>query len=448
MKTIFRNLAFGAALTGIGIVSGTTALAQDVCTEVEAKQALYAQFTSNFDKKEIDRRKVAIDAGKQYVQKYGACADDKAIVDYLNANIPAMEKAVQDTQRKAAQDALFTRFDTAVKGTGGKANPADTLTSGKDIVAQNPDFLDVILVLGSVGFDQATLPTPIDTYNNDTIQYAKMAIQKLESNTPSKTGNYGVLQYSYKTKDFPDGRSNALGAMNYNIGYLMYYRQGKDNPEKRKEALPYFYKSIQYNSFSKKEPLVYQAIGAWYLDEAIKIDKERQVKLAANGNKDNDETLAMVANQKGYADRAIDAYARAYKLAKEDKNQKKEYVDNLYSRLKELFAFRYDGKTDNIDSFVATVQSKPMPDPSTAITPVKEEVPVTSTSTTSTTTVTTPDATAPVKTTTNGTTTVTTKTATTGTTAVTTKTTTGTGTSATTKSKVTKPATPKKKGTR
>ncbi len=449
MKTIFRNLGLGVLMAGCAAVTATTTFAQDPCTaDIEAKQALYKQFTDNFDKKEVEKKKAAVTSGKQYVEKYAACADDKAIIDYINGQVPSLETSIKKIETGAKTDALFKRFDTAVKGTNDAANPSETYAAGKEIVALNPDIIvDVLLVLGSVGVEQATATTPVDTYNADTIEYAKMAIQKLEANTPSKTGNYGVYQYSYKTKDYTDGKSNALGMMNYNIGYILYYRQGKDNAEKKKEALPYLYKATQYSSFSKKNPFLYQTIGAWYLDEAIKIDKERSVKLKEAGNKDTDETLAMVANQKGYADRAIDAYSRAYKYAKEDKNQKKEYVDGLYGKLKDLYGFRYDGKTTGIDEFVATVQNKPMPDPTITVTPVKEEVPATTSETTPSPTKPVTPATTPTK----PTTTTTTKPATTPTKPVSTTTPTkpepkpAADTTATTK---TKKPTPKKKGTR
>lgn len=401
MKTIFRFLALGILMAVFSAVTVTSSFAQDVCKDVEPKQALDKEFRDNYDKvQDLAKQEIAVKAGKQYIEKYGECAADKDFVQYLKDNLPGIEKGIADAKKaqevkiKAeATQALFTRFDTAVRGTNGKANAPEVYASGKEIVAGDPNFLDVIIVLGSVGFDQAILPTPVDTYNEDTIQYAKMAIQKLEANTPSKTGNYGVLQYAYKNKDYPDGKSNALGWMNYNIGYITYYRQGKDNPAKKKEALPYLYKATQYTSFNQKNPFLYQTVGAWYLDEAIKIDKDRKVKITAAGDKDTDETLAMLAMQKGYADRAIDAYARAYKFAKDDKNSKKDYTDNLSARLKELYVFRYDGKTVGIDEFVATVQSKPLPDPSAAITPVKDET----TTPPATTSTTTPAETAPAK---------------------------------------------------
>jgi hypothetical protein len=376
MKTIFRALTLGFMMSAVPAVS---VLAQDVCTEVEAKQALYKQFTDNIPsaqaKKSIDERKTAVSAGKQYVEKYGACADDKQIVDYLKANVPAMEKAINDEQAKQQTGALYTRFDKAIDA----ANTTEIFASGKEILAKEPDFADVTITLASAGFDQSVANPPIDTFNSDTITYSKMAIQQIEAGKPSRTGNYGVKKYSYKTDKF-GGKENALGLMNYNIGYILYYRQGKTDPAKKKEALPYLYKSTQYNAFSKNDPFVYQTIGAWYLDEAIRLDTDRTAKTKAAGNKDTDETLALLGVVKGYVNRSIDAYARAYKLASAPGGDVKR-KDALYAKLKELYAFRYDGKTEGIDAFVATVMNNPMPDPMTEVTPVVEAAPATTTTT-------------------------------------------------------------------
>ncbi len=115
--------------------------------------------------------------------------------------------------------------------------------------------------------------------------YSRNGIQQIEAGKKSVTEGYGVKKYSYKTDKFNDGKSSALGSLNYNIGYILYYRQGKDNPAKKKEALPYLYKSTQYNSFAKNFPFIYQTIGAWYLDEAIRINGERQKLITAAGEK-------------------------------------------------------------------------------------------------------------------------------------------------------------------
>ena len=378
MKTIFRALTLGFMMSAVPAVS---VFAQDVCTEVEAKQALYKQFTDNIPsaqaKKTIDERKVAVQAGKQYVDKYGACADDKQIVDYLKANVPAMEKAINDEQLKLEIGNRYTAFDKAIDA----SNTAGIFSSGKEILAKEPDFVDVTISLASAGFDQSVANPPVDTFSNDTITYSKMAIQQIEAGKPSRTGNYGVKKYSYKTDQF-GGKENALGLMNYNIGYILYYRQGKTDPAKKKEALPYLYKSTQYNAFSKTDPFVYQTIGAWYLDEAIRLDAERVAKTKAANNTDTPETIAQLGVVKGYVNRSIDAYARAYKLASAPGGDAKR-KQALYDKLKELYAFRYDGKTEGIDAFVATVMNNPMPDPMTEVTPVVEAAPATTTTTTS-----------------------------------------------------------------
>jgi hypothetical protein len=178
--------------------------------------------------------------------------------------------------------------------------------------------------------------------------------------------------------------------MNYTVGYIMYNRQ-----DKKKDALPFLYKSTQLNSATKNFPESYRQIGAWYLDEAIRIDTERTTKITAAGNKDTEETLALLGTQKGYAERSIDAYARAYRIASASPQTAKEYKDALYTKLKELYAFRYDGKTTGIDEFVAGVMSKPMPDPTTTVTPVTVTPAITSTTGSTTDTTATPGATAP-----------------------------------------------------
>lgn len=352
--------------------TAVSVFAQDACTaDIEAKQALYKVFTDNLSKKTIEAQEAAVDAGKQYVSKYGTCAEDKQIVDYLNTNLPPMEKAIAAAKKGANQTILINNFNTAVKG----SKTADILNYGKQLADSDQDLaLDVTITMASAGFDQAVATPPVDTYNNDTINYSKQAIQQLEANKTSKTGDYGVNQYSYKTDKF-GGKENALGLMNYNIGYIMYYRQGKTDPAMKKAALPYLYKATQYNAFSKTDPFVYQSIGAWYLDESIRLDAQRLAKVKEAGNKDTDETLSLLGMEKAYAERSIDAYARAYKLATDTARK-----NALYDKLKQLYSFRYD-KTDGIDAYVATVTNNPMPDPTTEPTPVKEAAPATPTTT-------------------------------------------------------------------
>ena len=72
-----------------------------------------------------------------------------------------------------------------------------------------------------------------------------------------------------------------------------------------------------------------------------------------------------------YIDRAIDAYARAYKLAYELKRV------NYHKKLIELYKLRFnlvsEVEADGIKKYIEKLLSQPMPDPATPVVPVVEE---------------------------------------------------------------------------
>lgn len=373
MKAIYRNLALGIFLAVFAVVTAAPTFAQDVCKDVDANQALYKKYTDNYAGN-LEQVKTAIAAGEEYIQKYEVCKDDKGAatyaeqVNYLKGALPERKDFIKKTEDAAAAKALYDRFNTAAKA----KNVADILASGKDVLAKYPDDLDVTIIMASAAFDEVIAKPTVTTYNNDVITYSKKAIQQIEGGKTSKT--YGAWSYGLKDKN------NALGILNYSIAYTMLL-----DASRKKEAAPYFYKATQYESNVKSNPFIYQAIGANYLDEILALDKKRTDIIKAAGDKDTPESLEVEAMQKGYAERAIDAYARAYKNAKGDPKQKKEYVDSLSGRLKELYASRYTGKTlDNVDTYVTTVTSKSLTDPATKVDPVKEDPPPTTPAATTT----------------------------------------------------------------
>lgn len=423
MKIIFRALTLGILLSAF---TAAPTFAQDPQAE---KTALYEKYTKNYAGT-LEQRKIAIAAAQEYIEKY---ADDKQQVDYFKTALPPLQKYVDDETRRQKGAALYERFNKPAE-TG---NWDDAYASGKAILAEYPNDLDVMIFLGSVGYDESVKNPANNKYNADTINYAKMVIQNLESG--KTTENYGVYRYTYSgDKTYTNAKDNTLGWMNYNIGYIMYFNQNM-----KKEAIPYLYKATQYNSMPKSFPIVYQVIGATYFDEAKRLSQESETLSKAAGDKDTDESKAAYALAKGYADRAVDAYARAYKVAGANPSTKKEYKDGLYKVMQDLYKFRYNGKTDGLDAFVSGVMSKPFVNPTTTVTPVVEAATTATTgakTSMSSTTNTTVDA-APTggMNNTKSKTTVKTKTTTNGTNGATTTT--------TTKTTVKKPA-PKKKGTR
>lgn len=360
MNRVFKFLAGGMMLLAFVAVPAF-AQQQEECA------ALYEQkFLPNF-KGTLAQRKTAVEAGDQYIAK---CATlDADITKYLEKVLPGIKKRIDFEETVAA-------FDNAVKDA--KTVNADVaFSSGKRLLSDHdPNLVDVMLVLASVGFDKAVAKPAVNTYNADAVNFAKQAIQKIEGGTASK--QYGAWAYTYKTKD------NALAWMNYTIGYITYFNQNN-----KKEALPYLYKATKFEvgkDSPKNNPAIYQAIGDFYKDEYNRLDTERESLAKQAEGKTPEEVKALADKakellllQKGYADRMIDAYGRAYNLAGTDK----AYKDSLYDTLKVLYGFRYDGKPSTpLDSHITSLNTKPMPDPTTTVSPVVD--------TTTTTTATTP----------------------------------------------------------
>ena len=209
---------------------------QDLINE---QQALYKKFTDNYASKNPKQVKIAIEAGKEFVKRYKNDKDVKVIIDYLEENIPKLEERINCCWHPPnPKYKNYEKFDTSIK----EKKWDDLFEVGAEILKTEPELIDVTLVLAYVGFDILTKESN-RKYLDQTLYYAEKSIQLLEKSKFSITGDYGVLQYSYKNKEFPDGKANALGYMNYIIGYIKYfYLNQKD------EAFPYFQKSLQYKS--------------------------------------------------------------------------------------------------------------------------------------------------------------------------------------------------------
>ena len=376
MKSVFRFLGLGVLAITFIAVGSSAGYAQDPCEDVDAQKALYDKFMANYDKS-MELRKIAVSTAKEYIEKYGSCTESKQQVDYFKTYIPPTEEAIRKYQQGVETEALYTRFNTSLEAKNWDA----VYASGKEVLAQEKDpktQLDVTILLGSIGLDEAIKNN--DKYNADTVRYAQEAIQKIESGATST--NYGVAYKGvgvlYKNPKFPDSKSNALGWLNYTIGYIKYNRD-----KNKKEALPYLYKATQFASAPKGFPEIYALIGQWYLEEIDRLEKDRTAKVQAANNTDTDETKAIYALQKGYAERASDAFARAYKLVGATPAEK-ALKDNVYSRLKIAYEIR-NGKPDGLDAYIASVTAKPMPNPTTEVTPVVEAAPATTTSSTNNT---------------------------------------------------------------
>lgn len=375
MKTIFRYANVGlltAAIFALGAVAG---FGQDVCADADAQTKMGDEFRALYPLRDIENRKKTIDVGKQFLEKYGACESAKELADYLKKTVPLLEESLKKTMDGDAKKALLTRFDTGLKA----KNWNEVYGAGKEILVKYPDeFRDVVLVLGSIGLDETAKATPVTTWNEDTLRYAKQAIADLEGGKVFKTYGLSIkdgANFDYKSKD------DALGWMNYTIGYILFFDK-KD----KKQGLSYLYKATQLTSDTKNNPVVYQSIGAFYFDEVKKLAMEvtaREKQQDPNATPEAakalvDEIKAKVAMVNGTAEAAIDAYARARDLAMKSTTTTKEYKDSLSKTLQDLYNVRF-GKMDGFDVFIAATLKKPMPNPLNPVTPISDPEPVVTT---------------------------------------------------------------------
>jgi hypothetical protein len=380
MKTIFRytNIALLlAAIVGVGAIASS---AQDNCGDAEGQLALSDKFREEFPKKDLPGRKSAIDIGKQFLEKYGACESAKDMADYLKANLPTMEKNYKALVDSSAKEARYQRFNKSVEA----KNWDEVYASGKEILAQEPDQLDLMITLGSIGYDELFAGRTDFKHNEETLRYARQAIAAIEAGKTSP--KFGLYQWSFKDKQ------TALAELNLTIGYLTQVAL-----KNKREAAPYLYKVTQSSTPAAKNPIPYELIGRFYFDELnALVEKIKAAEASQNSNdtpevaqKKVDDIKALVAMANGTAERAMDAFSRAFTnadpKAAEYKKQMKQNVESAYK-------LRF-GKVEGVDTWIAGVAAKPFPNPTSPITPVSDP----ETSTGAVTTVTAPVVTAPAK---------------------------------------------------
>lgn len=382
MKSVFRF----SVIATLTLAFAGASFAQDPCADLEGNQAKYKEFTDVYADTSLPGREKALTVAKSYVSTYEKCEDFKQQVDYLKGYIPTAEEQLNKIKIKGQFDEIVGRFNNSLKG----GVWDEVYASGKQLLTRSEldakQKLDITILLGSIGFDESINNN--DKYNAETVKYAQDAIRQLEGGAVGD--KYGVGNAGkgviYKTKD------NALGWLNMTVGYIKYYRD-----KNQKDAIPFLYKATQQaNAGTKTNPLGYVAIANWYFKEVQDRETERTQLLAdAKAAEDQankagiseeekkaavdkiteatEKAKSVYALQKGYADRAVDAFSRAYNLYTDPRD--KALKDDVYNTMKELYKFRNNGKEVGFDAAISSVKTKPMPNPSTEVTPVVEATP-------------------------------------------------------------------------
>jgi uncharacterized membrane protein len=375
MKKALKFLTNAAIAAAFTVVIASSAFAQTDDEKITAdKSRLYDIFVGNKDacakgaanpqecsyKVEAPeaKRKAAFEAAREYVKKYDIAGDP--IVDFLKKRIAAYDKEI-------ARNELFKRFNTSLQS----KNWAETFASGKIILAQEQDQFDIEIILASIAANDPNAKA----FSADSINYAKSVIQKLESGK-GVTKTFGVGDFQYNTKD------NTLAWMNYYIGFLT--NAGKT--PFGKDSLTYIAKAMQYKGSDIALDSEYDRLFAlFYVSEFNRINDERNAEIKKNGDTDTPKSLELEAQQKGYAERAIDAYGRSAQKAKAqaaattDVKNKDFYTKRAsayFDTITKLYGFRFDKDPSavspkaTVETYVNGLISQPMPDINSVVAPI------------------------------------------------------------------------------
>lgn len=375
-------MIFGAVLTAFTAVAATAGHAQ-ACADTDAIAAADALVRTNYPK--IATLKVAVDAGKVYLEKYGECEGTKDFSAWLREQLPVWEKKVKIEDGLVWRKLRIDKFDNGMRS----SKFEDAYSAGAELLTKYPDTMNLILPLGLIGLYESYKNN--FKYNDDSIRYAQLAIAKFKAGgVESKKDKDGkpVLDSTgkelYGSFQFVRNKDEALSELTYALAHINYHAK-KD----RKAALPYYYEVTQMPGIYKDEPRLYVALASYYVDESTPIGKEivslieKQKAALTDEEKEklDVEIKAKVALFNGYTERAVDAYARAYKFADENIAAEKTLKAGVYRTLQNLYLHK-----DSLDAHVvATTTSKPLPNPTSEVTPIFDPEPAKTTTTTSVT---------------------------------------------------------------
>lgn len=367
------------AIIALGAVAG---FGQNPCEDADGQAALDKKFRDNYPAaKPIADRKAALEAGKQFLEKYGSCEPTKEFSDYLKGYLPKLEASIKKKEHDDEVAAIRDRFLAGIKS----KTWDDVYATGKQLLAENADdYRAVELVLGSIGLDETAKSPRVTKWNDDTLRFAKQSIADLDGG--KKFSQFGIAPFIYKDK------GDALGWMNFTVGFILAADKGN-----KKDGAVYLYRAAQATSDTKSNSVVYEWIGAFYFDDAKRLIGEVKAEAAKQKDMESkasatdtpevkqqkldalkvqaDVVKAKVGILNGTVERALDAYSRAYSFAP-NTPAGKTYQANIKTTLSQLYNVRFE-KTDGLDAYIAAVPAKPLPDPASTITPVLDPETVT-----------------------------------------------------------------------
>lgn len=342
--SIFTTVAiFALPVAARNLIAQPDNAFQDAACTEDAKNALYASFR---EKRTTDQAKAYEDA-----KKYLACPAtgevseaQQKIIDYLKTFVTKYEEA---TKKITFRDLLYN-----------KQKYAEAYALGKEILAAEPDNLQVLVDLGTNAYLLPPLKNAALTAEG--LGYAQKALAALDG------GKTLEKWEPLASKDV------AVAYLNYSIGTLTLEKDPGG-------ALKNLLKSAQFETPLKKSPYTYAYIaGAYETGPYAKMSEE--YKTCCSGKDETPDSKLMLANINQIVDRMIDAYARAVYVAGTDPKfaqAKTGWNESLTT----WYKYRNGDKTDGMEQLVAGIMTKPLPPEPTPLTSLPATTPAVTTPT-------------------------------------------------------------------
>jgi hypothetical protein len=310
---------------------------QDAACTPEAKDALYASFR--------EKRTTAQDKAYEDAKKYLACPAtgevteaQQKIIDYLKNFVTKYDDA---TKKINFRDWLYN-----------KQKYAEAYALGKDILAAEPENLQVLIDLGTNAYLLPPLKNPQLTAEG--LGYAQRGLAALDAGKTLEKWD------PLASKDV------AVAYLNYSIGTLTLEKDPGG-------ALKNLIKSAQFETPLKKSPYTYAYIaGAYETGPYAKLAETYKVQHL--GKDETPDSKLMLANINQLVDRMIDAYARAVALAGADAKFASAKT-GWNESLTQWYKYRNGDKTDGMDQLIAGVLAKPLPPEPTPLTSLPPSTP-------------------------------------------------------------------------
>ncbi len=336
MKNSIKTLAFAAVAFAFALqpvafaqaqtAASGTATAQD--TAAQEKRDLYTKF---YNAVTANKQDEAYQSAQEYVRKYPNDTDD--IAKYVRTFITTYEKN-QVSQKYAS-------FYGEIQ----KKNYQGAFTQGKQLLSTDPNDMRVMMNLVQAGY-LATV-SGNTALSAEASNYAKQVIGLIESGKAPE----GEKPW------FPfNNRDEALA-------YLNYYYAAMNLKAAPAGAADYLVKSVGYESPLKRDPSIYYQLA--YAFEAGEYKRLGDIyQRDYVGKPETPESKAALANLNQWADRVIDALARAIAYTDADPKNKQKYAQQRtqwMTALTQIYKTRNNDSDANLPQYIASVTTKPMP---------------------------------------------------------------------------------------